>query len=427
MIDFGNYVYDYIKEGQKYELNKIKKMLQLLRNPQNKFKSVHITGTNGKGSTATYIEYILHNAGFKVGKFTSPHLVSYNERIRLDLEEISKEDFHNILPEIEKASKIIEEEFGDKPSFFEMVTAISFYYFAQKKVDWAVVEVGLGGRLDATNTLEKSIAVVTNIDKDHCGILGNELKDIAKEKIAITKKDCHIISSEKRPELKKLFRDYAKEMNSEIFINNKEFSTKIVSKAYDNIVFDYSGENKFKSLKLNMPGEHQVENAANAVKVAEIIKIDEKYIKQGLEQAFFPGRLEIISKKPFVMMDGAHNRAGLNTLCVYLENYFENKEIVFLSSILRDKNADLFYRKLSKYSKEIVLTHIDNKRMMDIKKMQRIAKKYFKTVFVFENSEKALEYIYNKNLNSSKNIIITGSLYLIGELKSSSIYKKIKK
>ena len=168
-----------------------------------------------------------------------------------------------------------------------MVTAISFYFFAEQKVDWAVIEVGLGGRLDATNTLERSIAVVTNIDKDHCGILGNELKDIAMEKIAIVKKDCQVVTSEKRSELKKIFREYADKMNAQIFVSGKEFSTKIIKEEYNCIEFDYSGDSRINSLKLNMPGVHQVENAGNAVKVAEIIGVEQEYIRNGLEQAFF--------------------------------------------------------------------------------------------------------------------------------------------
>ncbi len=416
-MDLKNYVYDYIRDGQKYELKKIRRFLELLGNPQNDFFAIHISGTNGKGSTSTYLEHILHKSGMTVGKFTSPHLVSYNERIRVDCQNISDQDFAEIKPIIDKASEKIEKEFDVKPSFFEIVTAIAYYYFSLRKVDVAVVEVGLGGRLDATNTLDRSISVVTNVAKDHTGILGKRLENIAYEKMSILKKGSAFFTAEKRKNIYEKFRRHARIMDSEFYRRGEHFRTRIKRQDFDKTVFDYYDHTgKLNDIIITMPGRHQVENASLAIRVAGYLNVSEQDISDGIRDAKFPGRLEIVSREPLIIMDGAHNQAGMKTLTDYIDRFFKGKKVIFLSSILRDKDGDYFFSQMARRGKRMILTGIDNKRMMAPSDMKEYAGKYFKEYVYFNSSEKALLSALNA-LNKADVLIVTGSLYLLGEIK----------
>ncbi|MFA5479490.1 MAG: folylpolyglutamate synthase/dihydrofolate synthase family protein [Candidatus Muiribacteriota bacterium] len=420
-MDFKTYVYDFIRDGQKYELRKIKRLLEILGNPQQKFKAIHITGTNGKGSTSTYIEYILTEAGYKTGKFTSPHLVSYNERIRFNCINIPDEEFNQIKPVIMEAVEKLKPEFEEIPSFFEIITAIAYYYFATKKVDYAVIEAGLGGRLDATNTLDNSLTIVTNVDFDHMGILGKTLQKIAFEKVSVLKESSLLVSSEKRPRILDFFKQEAQNKKSEYSFYEKHFKAANIKLSPFSTTFDYiSPDLNIKNIILNMAGAHQIKNACMAIKICEKLKIDEKSIKNGLKKAFFPGRLEVISREnPLVVFDGAHNPAGIRTLQKYLEKFYKTQNPLFLTSILRDKNPDFLFQTLSSYSETVYLTHIDNHRVMEMEKMKKHAQKFFKNIYTFENSQKAYEKALNQAKKENRPLFVTGSLYLLGELKNN--------
>ncbi|MGM0608179.1 MAG: bifunctional folylpolyglutamate synthase/dihydrofolate synthase [Candidatus Muiribacteriota bacterium] len=424
-MNLKDYMHDFIRSGQKYELKKVIKLLQLLGNPQDKYKTVHISGTNGKGSTSTFLEYIFNNEGLLTAKFTSPHLVSYNERLRVGLKEITEQEFDEVRKKIDSALKKLIPLFEEHPSFFEIMTAIGFTHFYCKKAKWAIIETGLGGRLDATNTMKKSTALITNVDFDHTGILGKTLKKIAVEKAGIIKENSILITGEKRKHIQKIFTEIASQKNSEIYILGKHFQALNIRETKDSTLFDFSFYNKyFKDLKISMAGPHQVNNAACAVMTAITHRISEKSIRVGLEKAFFPGRLEFINKNPDILMDGAHNPGGIRSLDSFLNNFYKNENNLFLCSILRDKNPDFMFSKFSKYSDKVFLTNIKSPRVMDKEKMIFHAKKHFKSVKFFSNSSKALCETKNFQKKTNCNVFITGSLYLLGELKKELNYER---
>ena len=355
-INLKDYVYDYIRDGKKYELKKIIFLLDALGNPQDDFRTIHITGTNGKGSTSTFLESILYESGFNVGKFTSPHLIRYNERIRINQKEIDNDDLSKILPDLEEAVDKTEKEFSIKPSFFEMMTAMAFLFFSRKKVDYAVVEVGLGGRLDATNTVKDSLSVITSIDKDHTGILGKTMTAITREKAGIIKKDSKCVSGVQRPHLQKIIIDRCKEQNTSLYTLFKEFRPERSQSDRYGTTFDYvDKENRLESIRINMPGFHQVKNASLAIKVSELLNIESKYIIKGLKEASFDGRLEFLSKQPDILIDGAHNRSGTDALYDYLRKNWSKSSITVLCTILRDKDADHFYKYVGEVASNIII------------------------------------------------------------------------
>jgi len=415
-INLKEYVYDYIRDGKKYELKKIIYLLNILGNPQEDFKTIHVTGTNGKGSTSTYIENIIHSAGFKVGKFTSPHLVRYNERIRFDLKEINDVDLKYILPDLEEAARKTEERFEVKPSFFEMMTAMAFLFFSRKKVDYAVVEVGLGGRLDATNTVKNSISVITTIDKDHTGILGSTMTAIAKEKAGIIKNNSVCISGVKQPHLKNIIRQRCNETKTRLCFLKEDFKLKNMKIKKYGCDFDYIGEKDIEGLHINMPGRHQVDNASLAIRVAEELNIETQKIREGIAKAKFPGRLEFFKKEPSILFDGAHNRSGIDALYEYMRKNWQNNKVIVVCTILRDKDAKHFYSRIGKIADKIIITSIDNKRLMDIDFQRKVAEEYNQEVLVIEDLKKALDSVIQKQ-KKNELLLITGSLYLIGEVK----------
>ncbi|MFH1536457.1 MAG: folylpolyglutamate synthase/dihydrofolate synthase family protein [Patescibacteria group bacterium] len=365
-----------------YTTERIKEFLDYLDNPQNKFKSIHVAGTSGKGSTCVMIAKILEEAGYKTGLTTSPYLISPLEKIIINSRQISETNFIKLLNQYKKLL------IKFKLTYFESYIALTFIYFADKKIDWAVVETGLGGRFDATNVLNSNIAIITTIDLDHTDLLGKTRKQIAREKQAIIKPGSIAITGSK------LIKN-AKYIN----LNN----TKKVDK-----------------IKLGLKGEFQKKNALLALTASKILKIPNKHIINGLKKAKHEGRFEIISKKPFIIMDGAHSPEKMKAftdslkLLVLNKNKFNKKYL--LLSIKEDKDYKKIINYITPLVDEITLTSFSKSYKLDILKKYINQKFPHKTLIKIKDSKKAYTKI-EQQLNNNDLLIITGSLYMIGDLK----------
>ena len=393
--------------GIKLGLEPIRGLLSELGNPQERYKNIHITGTNGKGSVANFIANILYEAGYKVGLYTSPHLLEPTERIALSGKPISKRRFAslitNLIPTIEKRV----EKTGVPLTYFEVVTAATFRYFAAEKVDFLVAEVGMGGRLDATNLLKPLVCVITPISLEHTEYLGDTLAAIAREKCGIIKKGSLVVSSPQRREVAQVMRKVCKKKVVPLYwaspyIRNPAFNT---------------GE-----LKLPLLGEFQRENAAVAAEAIRSLssfgfRIKEESIRRGLLKTKIFGRLQILSKKPLIIYDVGHNPAAVKALCGSLIKLFSAGKYVFIYGCLRDKDSRGILKIIGPITKLVILTKPKSKRAKEPGDLFRIAKEYLKKekIKMIANPKKALRFALKHQ--KKEPICIFGSFYLAGSLK----------
>lgn len=379
---------------------------------------VHVAGTNGKGSVVTFISNILSESNYKVGTYVSPHLIDIYERIKIGDKYISSEDFDVILSEIKPYCKEAE-KIGDigSPTFFEVLTAIAIIYFSDNKVDIIVSEVGLGGRLDATNVLNGNAVAITNISFDHQEILGNTLEEILVEKAGIIKKDS-IVSSCVEPELSQLLEKICIERGATLKLFGRDFCAIKKKLNIDNSVFDYkSNYNYFENITIKMLGKHQIANAACAISLAETMislgfEISEECIRKGLEKSFWPGRIQILRKNPTVIVDVAHNIAGAKSLSETYNKLFKNSKTLLLVGVSSDKDIDGILNEFSKISNRIVLTTLPP-RCANISILEEKARRYFTEIRSFEDPLEAFDFSMS-NLNKDETLLLTGSIYIAG-------------
>jgi len=413
--DLEKYLVSIQKSGFKLELDRIKLFLNEIGNPEKSIKSILITGTNGKGSVSTFLSSIVQSLGYKVGLFTSPHLIEVNERIRINGEKINYDELERIVFFIkDKVKKAFEKKIlPNRLTFFETMTVASFLYFNEKNVDFGVFEIGLGGRLDATNVLFPLISAITTISYDHTRILGKTLTKIAREKAGIIKPNTPIVIGRIPKHTVKIIKDFAEKNNSKLI---KTFDKKNKLYKKNNRTFHYHTVKDDYFFKPKMPGNHQGENASLAIKIYENLPVFSKqkksYIIKGIENAVIEGRLEIYQDK--IIFDGAHNIDGIRRLTEFLEN--ENlRDLCCLFGVSQGKKIDEMGKMLFPFCKKIILTKANIYRAED---PENIYKKFSHTNRNFEielDLKKAVEKIL-KNSGKSK-ILITGSLYLVGDVK----------
>lgn len=318
----------------------LEKLLEELGDPHKYMKYVHIAGTNGKGSTSAMISQILRCAGYKTGLYTSPHLHTINERFQINGELISNDEFAEITTQVAGACERITAQGHPRPTIFGLITAVGYIYFKRHKCDIVVLEVGMGGRLDATNAIENSEAsVITNIGFDHTEFLGNTLAQIAREKAGIIKKGGNVICYSQSAEAEAVIEEECKKHNASLRYANGDMAV-IRNTSLDGTVFDYG---RYKELEISLLGLYQVSNAVTALVTAEVLKnrgwkIDDACIRQGLKCADWPGRFEMLRKNPIVIADGTHNPQGAAALMKSLERLFGGKKIIFLIGFLADKD-----------------------------------------------------------------------------------------
>ncbi|MCF7870381.1 MAG: bifunctional folylpolyglutamate synthase/dihydrofolate synthase [Candidatus Omnitrophica bacterium] len=388
-------------------------------------KAIHIAGTKGKGSTAHFTAYILASLGYKVGLFTSPHLFSFRERIKIvrlvdnKFKEklISKKSVVKIINKFKDKIRVFNKE---KPTYFELITLIGFQYFLDKEIDYAVVEVGLGGRVDSTNIINSLVSVITHIGYDHVHLLGSSLAKIAGEKAGIIKEKTPVVSSFQRKSAAKVIGQIAKKNKSPFFILGKDFKTTNIKIRKNHTSFDFEfGKNKIKNLKIYPKGSYQVENAGLAL--ASILTIKKQNIKkflfkQALSQCLLAGRFESVSSNPLIVVDVAHNQSSARAVSDNLKRYYPDKKIILIFSCSNDKKPNQMLSLINYDS--IILTQFKHRRVFDVFQLKKVFKK---KAIVTTNLEDALKRA--KDLYDKKSLIlICGSFFLAAEAKS--LFKK---
>ena len=325
---------------KEYDLSGITHLLQQMGNPHKLFKSVHIAGTNGKGTTSWVLASILEKAGYKTGLYTSPHLVDVNERIRINRIPVTDADFAEIYYSIEK---VCSENINIKPTYFDVLTAAAFSYFAERGVDVAVIETGLGGRLDSTNVITPVLSIITDISTDHTEILGNTIRQIACEKAGIIKNRIPVITSNTEESGLDEIRRIADENNSELVLYGKEFSAYNIGMINDRIMFDYRfRETIIAGIEISLFPEHQVKNCSMSLTAAFML-VEMNYIRLSpefrdlLPGITVPGRYEILSEEPLIIFDPAHNYSGLTNLLNFAESRYGNTGIIAVITLMKDK------------------------------------------------------------------------------------------
>ncbi|MDO4534186.1 MAG: folylpolyglutamate synthase/dihydrofolate synthase family protein [Clostridium perfringens] len=416
------YIKNTAKFGMNFGLERVLKILEYLDNPQDKIKCIHVGGTNGKGSTTAMISSILREEGYKVGMYTSPYLEEFEERIQVNGENIKKDELASIVSEIKGAiSKVDVLKFG-APTQFEIITALMFYYFAKEKVDYAVIEVGLGGRLDATNIINPILVVLTSISFDHMNILGNTLKEIAGEKAGIIKKNCTVVSYPQEEEALEVIKSKCKELNNKLIVVKKE-SIKDVIINKDNfkqeIVIEVS-KNTY-DVKIPLLGSHQSLNCAvclNAINALRNsgITIHDNSIRNGLLKVKWIGRMEPLKTNPLVVIDGAHNIDGIKKLRASIDKYFNYKNLILIVGILGDKQVNEMINIITRDAKNVIVTEPHNYRAESSSVLYEKIREKGIECFDIEDYEEA----YKKALSLAKDddlILVCGSLYMIGDMR----------
>jgi dihydrofolate synthase/folylpolyglutamate synthase len=412
-----------VKYGEdSFKLDRMRKLLDLLGNPHEKVKTVHVAGTNGKGSTVSMIASMLRASGYAVGVYTSPHLIDIRERVQIDGNPIGKTDFVETVKTVAKAA----EKLGEQPTFFELMTAVGFAHFAEQAVDIAVIEVGLGGRLDSTNVITPLVSVVTAIDLDHTKLLGMTKPQIAREKAGIFKKGVPALFFEQEAEVDSVMREAAQAAGAELRIVNKdiEFSSRFCvtpDLGPHTRVCLYTKSSRLEHVPVPMPGEHQAVNCGLALAAVDVLKsfgfeLPEDKLTAGLAATKVPGRMELVSHRPRILCDGAHNPAAMNALMRCVGAHVPYDSMVCIFGCCSDKDVAEMIDKVNLGADKVIFTRSANTPRAsspeDLQKLfqERSGKMSQIARSVPEAIEMAIRAVSREDL-----ICITGSFYVVGE------------
>lgn len=394
-------------------------LLEELGDPQKGMKYVHIAGTNGKGSTSAYLSSILTASGYKTGLYTSPYVQQFNERIQVDGVQIPNEELAEITEEIKEAAERVEARGFRRPTIFELITALGFIHFKRRKCDIVVLEVGLGGRLDATNVIDEAeVSVITNIGLDHMEILGDTLELIAGEKAGIIKPDGTVVLYSQSENVEKVIESVCREKRASLRIADSSMA-KVNSITLNGIDFNFG---KYENLKTSLLGLYQVRNAVTAVITAEALiekgyKITEKSLREGLISAHWPGRLELLQREPVVIVDGAHNPQGASALVESMETLFPGQKINFVLGVLSDKDYRSSIQIVMPIAKRFYTVSPPSYRALKSEELASEIKKYGEVpVESFADINSALQKALMATPRDEV-ICIFGSLYQVGEVR----------
>ncbi|MBU0972457.1 MAG: bifunctional folylpolyglutamate synthase/dihydrofolate synthase [Proteobacteria bacterium] len=414
-------IYKLSRFGIKLELATIQNILKSLNNPQKNYHTIHVAGTNGKGSTATYIESILRRAGFKTGIYTSPHLVRFNERICVNGEQISDEQV------VETYEAVHGADTGErKATFFEINTAMAFYHFSRENVDWAIIETGMGGRFDATNLILPQVSVITNLSIEHTEYLGSTIKALAWEKGGIIKQNTPVVTGVSQPSGLGVIRQIASDKSAPLFRFKHDFS---IRKNPNKATYLYHGlHHTYKALVKPLPGDHQKENLSLALAAIELVfnkfkGTDLRYtlsaplVNEGLSAAKWPGRLEVVMEKPLVILDGAHNLKAAQILGKYLSDTLADRHLTLVVGILDDKPYEKMLKHLVPCADRIIITKAKIDRSLETRILETAVKKITrKKIEIIEDVQSAVTHAIS-TCSDNDAICIAGSLYVAGEAK----------
>ncbi|MGG5462538.1 bifunctional folylpolyglutamate synthase/dihydrofolate synthase [Clostridium sp. B9] len=410
--------------GMNFGLDRIEKVLEFLGDPHRDTKFIHIGGTNGKGSTTAMITSVLREAGYKVGMYTSPYLEEFEERIQINGENIKKEDLALLMNDVKNAIEKVVELGYESPTQFEIITALMFYYFSKKKVDYAVLEVGLGGRLDATNVISPELVILTSISLDHMNILGGTIAEIAGEKCGIIKDGVPVISYPQDEEALEVIRNKTQELGCDLEVVDLE-NLKDITIDKKKHVQKIKALVKEKAFEIDLPllGEHQVKNCLVALSALQTlhdvgVNISEESIKSGIGKVKWIGRMEILKENPLVVIDGAHNIDGIKSLRRSVDKYFDFEEITLILGILGDKQVDEMIYEITNGVENVVVVEPHSDRAENIDELKEKVEALGKTTFKFNEYrdayKKGLELVGDKDL-----LLICGSLYMVGDMRKA--------
>lgn len=404
--------------GSRPGLDRMRIFLERLGNPQDKLQYIHIAGTNGKGSVCAVLSAVLAEAGYKTGLFISPYITDFRERIQINNQMISKEILADA---VEKTFPIIEKlrEDGVIITEFEYVNALQFYIHANENCDLVVLETGLGGLLDCTNTILPPLcSVITTIGLDHTAILGSTLEEIAWQKCGIIKSGSVAVTSRQTEGAMSVIECTCKSRNVPLF-RSESAEIKVISESLESTVFEYDRE----ELELHLVGEHQLENAKTALTALKVlcdsgkINVSKKALKSGVAKAVNPARLELMSKNPVVLLDGAHNPNGIEALSNAVKKYLPNRKRLCLMGMLADKDSAGSIKLLEGLFEEVITVTVDNPRTLTAQELAEKCRQHFPFVTAFDDNKKALDYALKKAEKEKIPLVICGSLYLAGELR----------
>ena len=420
LYSFVNYErrdsYDYT---QSFRLDRMKRLAAGLGDPQKDFKSIHIAGTKGKGSTSAIVYSILKEAGYKTGLYTSPHLASFRERIMINDALISEEDVARLLLRIKRVADKMD---TDRPTFFEIYTALSYLYFSETKVDFAVFEVGLGGRLDATNILEPLVAAITPISYEHTDKLGRTLTEIAGEKAGIVKDDGICVIAPQEKEALDAIIKVCVEKKAKAIVVGRDLEFKEIEFNDSKEVFSVKGSSgNYPRLETALLGAHQIANAATAIGVIEALRFSEirvagDAVLRGVQNAKWPGRLEVISKRPYFILDGAQNKASANALAKAIKRAFKYNRLILVLGISKDKDIKGVLEEILPLADEIILTKARiAERAADPKNIKEFIPEG-RNIRLTDNTVEAVG-MARSSAGPDDLILVTGSLFVVGEVR----------
>ena len=402
------------KYGIKFGLSKTSNLLQAFGNPHRNQHYIHIAGTNGKGSVGALLESILMQAGLKVGFYTSPHLVSFTERFRINREAISKDTAASLIKEVKG---VISQ--AEPPTFFEFTTAMTLLYFFRESVDISIIEAGMGGRLDATNVINPLVSIITTIGLDHQFFLGDTIGAIAQEKGGIIKKGVDLVTAVHQPSVVKLLESLCKKKGAPFWRVGQDARYRRLPSG---LLGYYGLHKRFRNLSLGLMGRFQYKNAAVALLALEILKkkgipVSDEAIQKGIADPLWPGRLEQVSSHPTIILDGAHNSSAMRSLAKAIRNDFIFKRLIVVVGIMEDKDIPHILKEIIPLAHSVIYTRPAYYRAANPQHIMEIAKKFKKDGEVKIPLSTAIERA-REVADINDLILITGSLFTVGEAKS---------
>lgn len=403
--------------GIKLGLETVSALLSELGNPQRRFHALHVAGTNGKGSVAAMTASILHAAGVRVGLYTSPHVLDFCERIKIQGIDIPHDRVVDLFARVQALPSFLVQ-----PTFFEVATVMAFQYFAEEEVDIGVIEVGMGGRFDATNVCHPLGTIITNVSFDHERYLGSSLPDIAFEKAGIIKRRVPVVVGPVERDVFTVLQERAQHKNAPLIAFGKEF----LCVSHDAGSFDVTGTRaEYLNLRCSLEGRHQAVNAACSIVALEsgvmpLLSISERIIRRGLESVTWPGRLERLQRRPLIFCDGAHNPAAAECLTVHLQGLLDERNgrrLIVVIGMMQDKNLAAFLNALVPLADGVILTQIDHPRSAPVLALKRALPVVDVPVYERESPQTAID-LATRLADHDDLVCVTGSLFLVGHVKS---------
>ena len=410
------YIHSFFWKGSIPGLSRTEELLRRMGNPEKKLKFVHIAGTNGKGSTAAMTASILEKAGYRVGLYTSPYIYRFNERIQVNGAQIADEDVAAVTEYVKQFAEAMEE----KPTEFELVTAIGFEYFARQNCDIVVLEVGMGGALDSTNVIEvPEVAVITNIGLDHTDYLGDTVEKIAETKAGIFKNNGHAVVYRGTPGVEAVYERICAERN--ISLKKADFDSLVLkSHSLEGQVFDCGNR---KNLVLPLLGDHQLHNASVVLSIADTLiekgwNITEQNIRDGIRDVSWPGRFDIVGRDPLFIIDGGHNPQCIDALVTNIKDYLKDRKIIALTGVLADKDYGEMYRPMMPYIQEFVCITPPNPRKLEATELAEHLRRVGATATPCNTIAQGVQLAIEKAGDDGV-VLCFGSLYTIGDIRNA--------